>query len=461
MRTKKRYHFSATQLITLSFVILILLGALLLNTPTASNDGHSIGFLDALFTATSASCVTGLVVVNTLEHWTLFGQLVILALIQFGALGFISIFIASLKLFNRRISLENSIVIQTAYGQNKIGGMGPFIAKTVKITLTCEAIGAAILTLLFHRAQSISWGRAVYEGIFHAISAFCNAGFDVLGADSLLPFGDSWAILLTIGLLIIIGGLGFPVIIELLTKFRQHREWSLRHRLEMLSVHSKIALLMTGILLLLGTVIFLILEWSNDQTLGRLSVSHKVLNSLFQSITLRTAGYYSIDQAGLTELSKLLSAVLMVIGGSPAGTAGGIKTVTIAVVLIAVHSALRGEPKIVGFKRTLPISLLQKALTVMTAFILIALTAIIILNFSEQSSAFNHSLLDLVYEVSSAMGTVGVTTGITPHLSQIGKIVIMLCMFVGRLSPITVIVALGRRLKQKNYCYPEETVVIG
>lgn len=461
MLTKKRYHFSATQLIALSFVILILLGALLLNSPLASNDGRSIGFLDALFTATSASCVTGLVVVNTLEHWTLFGQLVILALIQFGALGFISIFTASLKLFNRRISLENSVLIQTAYGQNKIGGMGPFIARAVRITLTCEAVGAVMLTFLFHQAQSVSWGRATYEGIFHAISAFCNAGFDVIGADSMLPFGDNWAILLTIGLLIMIGGLGFPVIIELLTKVRQHRQWSLSHRLEMLSVHSKIVLLMTGILLLFGTVAFLILEWSNNQTLGRLSFSHKILNSLFQSITLRTAGYYAIDQAGLTELSKLLSSVLMVIGGSPAGTAGGIKTVTIAVVLIAVHSALRGEPKIIGFKRTLPINLLQKALTVMTAFLLITLAAIIILNFSEQASAFNHSLLDIVYEVSSAMGTVGLTTGITPHLSQVGKIVIMLCMFIGRLSPITVIVALSRRLEQKNYHYPEETVVIG
>ncbi|WP_461218143.1 TrkH family potassium uptake protein [Lapidilactobacillus salsurivasis] len=461
MNGKKVQHLTATQLIALSFVGLILLGTLLLNLPIASKDQQSVGFLNALFTATSASCVTGLVVVNTLAHWTLFGQLVIISLIQLGALGFISIFSASLLLFNRRISLENRVVIKTAFGQDRIGGMGAFIKRVIQITLTIELSGALLLTLFFHQAQSISWGKAAYQGVFHAISAFCNAGFDILGNSSLQPFQGNWPIVLTVGALIILGGLGFPVIIEFFKRLRARRQWSVRRRLQMLSVHSKIVFVMTGSLLLVGTLAILGLEWQNPATLGPLSWGNKILNAFFQSVTLRTAGYFSIDQAGLTDLSKAISSMLMLVGGSPAGTAGGIKTVSVALILIAVHAAIKGRSQLIAFHRTLPLQLLQKALTVVSMFVLLVLGAVVILTFSEQNSGFSHNLLDLVFEVSSALGTVGLTTGITPHLSEIGKIVIALCMFIGRLSPITVMVALTRQMNQHDVRYPSATVMIG
>lgn len=461
MNGKKVQHLTATQLIALSFVGLILLGTLLLNLPIASKDQQSVGFLNALFTATSASCVTGLVVVNTLAHWTLFGQLVIISLIQLGALGFISIFSASLLLFNRRISLENRVVIKTAFGQDRIGGMGAFIKRVVQITLGIELSGAILLTVFFHQAQSISWGKAAYQGVFHAISAFCNAGFDILGNSSLQPFQGNWPIILTISALIILGGLGFPVIIEFFKRLRSKRQWSVRRRLQMLSVHAKIVLVMTGGLLLVGTLAILGLEWQNPATLGPLSWGNKILNAFFQSVTLRTAGYFSIDQAGLTDLSKGISSMLMLVGGSPAGTAGGIKTVSIALILIAVHAAIKGRSQLVAFHRTLPLQLLQKALTVVSMFVLLVLGAVVILTFSEQNSGFSHNLLDLIFEVSSALGTVGLTTGITPHLSEIGKIVIALCMFIGRLSPITVMVALTRQMNQHDVRYPSATVMIG
>ncbi|WP_261806994.1 TrkH family potassium uptake protein [Lapidilactobacillus luobeiensis] len=461
MDGKRVRHLSATQLIALSFVGLILLGTLLLNLPIASKDQQSVGFLNALFTATSASCVTGLVVVNTLAHWTIFGQVVIITLIQLGALGFISIFSASLLLFNRRISLENRVVIKTAFGQERIGGMGAFIKRVVQITLMIEMVGALLLTIFFHQAESITWGKSVYQGVFHAISAFCNAGFDILGNSSLQPFNGNGAIILTVSVLIILGGLGFPVIIEFFRRLTSNRQWSVRRRLQMLSVHAKIVFVMTGSLLLIGTLTILGLEWQNQATLGPLSWGQKILNAFFQSVTLRTAGYFSIDQAGLTDLSKLISSLLMLIGGSPAGTAGGIKTVSIALILIAVHTAIKGRSELISFHRTLPLQLLQKALTVVSMFVLLVLGAVAILTFSEQDSGFQHSLLDLVFEVSSALGTVGLTTGITPHLSDIGKIVIALCMFIGRLSPITVMVALTHHMNQHDVHYPSATVMIG
>ena len=378
LQKMRHRHLSAAQLILLSFVGLIFLGTVLLNLPIASKSGMRVGFLNAWFTATSASCVTGLVVVDTASHWTLFGQWVILGLIQFGALGFISIFTASLLLFDQRLTLENRLVVQTAFNQDRIGGMGYFIRQVVTITLAIESVGALLLALGFHYRQSITWGRALYQGIFHAVAAFCNAGFDILGSASLSGFNQNAWIILVLSLLIILGGLGFPVIIELVQKIRRHHQWPWRRRLAMLSLHSKIVLVMTAALLITATSFFALLEWHNAGTLGKLPVGGKLLNSFFQAVTLRTAGFYTISQQQLTDLSKLLSSLLMLIGGSPAGTSGGIKTVTLAVILIAVHSALQGREQIVGFHRSLSLSLLQRALTVFIAFLLLALAAVVL-----------------------------------------------------------------------------------
>lgn len=463
MRSKVKRHFTPPQTITFSFAAMILTGALLLNLPIASHDGESVGFLNALFTATSANCVTGLVVVNTLEHWTVFGKIVILVLIQLGALGFISILTGSMVLLKRRISLRSRTVIQTAFNQEGIGGMVRLIRGVFIITFTIEAVGAVLLALAFYLSEPMGVGEAVYKGIFHSVSAFCNAGFDIIGAESLTPYQSNLPINLIIMALIIAGGLGFTVWGDLIDKVRNKGNRALRNRLRFLSLHSKIALVMTAALILGGLAIFLVLEWSNPETLGPMTVPQKILAALFQSVTLRTCGFNSINQAGLTELSKIVSSIFMFIGGSPAGTAGGIKTVTLGVILISMYSALQGKNRMEAFGRTLPLELLQKALMVTCTLLAVVFISVFILHFSEQDNAFQHNIIDLIFEAASAAGTVGNTTGITSHLSDVGKVVITLCMFFGRLSPVTVVVALNMRMKANddNIAYPAEKVIIG
>ncbi|MDL2318645.1 Trk family potassium uptake protein [Eubacteriales bacterium OttesenSCG-928-A19] len=460
---RRFFHLTPPQTITLSFAAMILVGAFLLNLPLASNDGQSVGFLNALFTATSANCVTGLVVVNTRAHWTAFGKIVILLLIQLGALGFISILTASMILLKRRVSLRSRTVIQAAFNQGSVGGMVRLVKRVFVITLAAEAIGALLLTVAFYADGDMSIGQAFCGGVFHAISAFCNAGFDIIGTESLTPYQGNVDINMVIMALIMAGGLGFTVWGELLARPKDHPRRSLRHRLAFLSLHTKIALTVTAALTLLGAGVFLLLEWRNPATLGPMPPGTKLLAALFQSVTLRTAGFNSISQGDLTDFSKIFSGILMFIGGSPAGTAGGIKTVTLGVILIAMLSALRGKDRMEAFGRTLPLELLQKALTVTGTLLAVVFGAAIILYFTEQGSAYPHSTMDLLFESVSAAGTVGVSTGLTPHLSGAGKAVITVCMFLGRLSPVTVVVALNMKMRatDDNIGYPEERVIIG
>lgn len=459
--SKRRFHLSPPQTITISFAAMILTGALLLCLPISSTSGQGTPFLDALFTATSANCVTGLVVVPTFSHWTVFGKTVILALIQLGGLGLIAVLTLGMVLLRRRISLQNRLVIQAAFNQDGIGGMVRLVQKVILITLCIEGVGAVLLAAGFYFSSAMPLGRAVGMGVFHSISAFCNAGFDILGPDSLVPYQGNFFINLVINALIIAGGLGFTVWGELLG--RQKRRRPLRIRWAHMSLHSKMVLVVTGVLLLAGSGLFLLLEWGNPKTLAPLSVPQKIIAAFFQSVTLRTCGFFTIDQGGLTEASKLISCVWMIIGGSPAGTAGGMKTVTLGVVVVSMVSVLRGRSKIEAFGRTLPLSLLQKALTVAATMLIVVLTSIILLHFTEQGSPFAPTLLDLTFESASAAGTVGLTTGLTPYLSSAGKGIISMCMFLGRLSPVTVAVALNMRLSHgdDSISYPEERVIIG
>lgn len=461
--SKHHFHFTPPQLILLSFAAMILIGAFLLNLPISSNDGQSIGFINALFTATSANCVTGLVVVNTLTHWTLFGKIVILVLIQLGALGFVSILTASMMLFKRRITLRSRTVIQAAFNQDSVGGMVRLVKGVFVITFTIEAVGSVLLALVFYITGSMSFAEALGSGIFHSISAFCNAGFDIIGTESLTPYAGNLAVNLIIMALIVAGGLGFTVWGELIENVHNRKKRSLKSHLAFLSLHTKIVLVVTAALIVFGTGLFLLLEWSNPATLGTMPPGKKLLAALFQSVTLRTCGFNSISQAGLTDFSKIISGVFMFIGGSPAGTAGGIKTVTFCVILISMMSALRGNKRIEAFGRTLPLELLQKALTVTCTLLLVVVTAALVLNFTEVGSAFAPTALDLLFESVSAAGTVGVSTGLTPYLSAAGKGIITLCMFLGRLSPVTVVVALNIKMRatDDNIRYPDEKVIIG
>ncbi len=461
----KRFHLSPPQAITLSFFLMILVGTLLLCLPFASNDGKSVGFLNALFTATSANCVTGLVVVNTLTQWSLFGKLVILALIQLGGLGFISLLTLGMVFLRRKISLENRLLIQATYNHNDLGGMVRLVRFVIRSTIIFESIGAVLLAGgFFFSTPGMSPLRAVGMGIFHSISAFCNAGFDIIGPNSMMPYHGNWYINIVLMALIIVGGLGFTVWSEIVTRAKNRKaKRTMYQRWLFLSLHTKVVFLVTAVLLVLGAALFLLLEWNNPATLGPMPTDEKILAAFFQSTTLRTSGFNTIDQGAMSSPSKLLSCIYMFIGGSPAGTAGGIKTVTLGIIVIAMVSALRSKNKLEAFGRTLPLDLLQKALTVVGSLMIVVLTCTFTLYFTEMNSAFQPGLMDLLFESVSAAGTVGVTTGLTPHLSDAGKVVLSVCMFIGRIGPITAVVALNMRLKRdgQSVGYPSERVIIG
>ncbi len=458
-------HFKLTppRAIMIGFGVMILIGTLLLNLPIATASGESIGFLDALFTATSANCVTGLVVVNTFDYWSIFGKVVILILIECGALGFMSILTLLMILMRKEISLKNRLVIQASFNQNSIGGMVRLVKKVVAITLSFQAVGAILLAITFYHSADMSVPEAIFNGIFHSISSFCNAGFDNIGTQSLLPFVTNPAINFIIMALVISGGLGFTVWIEIFDKFKNRKKQSLRIRINHLSLHTKIVLTVTGALIIGGTLFFLLCEWSNPATLGPLSTPEKVQASLFQSVTVRTVGFFTIDQGTLSDISKFFSSLLMLVGGSPVSTAGGIKTVTLGVIFFTMLSVIRGRNRIEAFGRTIPFEIMQKALMVISTILVIVLTATIILHFTEANNPISNSFIDLFYEVCSATGTVGSSTGLTAALSPIGKIVIIFCMYFGRLSPITIAVALSMKLHGNidGTTLPEEKVIIG
>lgn len=447
----------------LGFAAMILVGAFLLNLPIATKSGESVGFLNALFTATSANCVTGLVVVNTMEHWALFGKIVILALIQFGGLGFMVVITLAMLAMKRDVSPRSRKIIQASFNQDSIGGMVKLVKNVLLTTLILEGAGAILLAISFFASGTMAIGESLYQGIFHAISAFCNAGFDNIGTEGMIPYQQNVPVNFILMFLIVLGGIGFPVLIELNEVFKNRQKKSLRYRLNRASLHTKIVLTITAALIVLGTILFLLLEWSNTSTLGNLSFLRKIQAALFQSVTLRTAGFNTISQDGLTEASQAVSSILMLIGGSSASTAGGMKTVTIGIIIFTMLSVLRGKNKLEAFGRSLPLDLLQKALTVVGAMLVVVFASTLLLHFTEQGSAYPHTFMDLLFESASATGTVGVSTGLTPYLSSAGKVVIIICMYLGRLSPVTVVVALNARLHMHadNITYPAERVIIG
>lgn len=458
---KLQNKLSPAQIIALSFLLIIIIGGLLLSLPISHTENTEVSIMDAFFTSVSAVCVTGLVTLTTATTWSIFGKLVILILIQVGGLSLITIFTFFMVNIGRKISLKSRLAIQTAFNNSSLGGMVRMVMLVIKGTLICELVGAVLLFISFLN-QGIIWYKALFYGIFHSVSAFCNAGFDIIGEKSLIPYSGNFGINIVVMMLIVTGGIGFTVWKDVLTKvkFRFLRRIRQKSRF---SLHTKLALIFTGVLLLSGALFFLAAEYNNPKTLGDLSFAHKLLASSFQSVTLRTAGFATVAQDGLTEASKLFSSLFMIIGGSPGGTSGGIKTVTLAIILCSVWSILKGRKKIVAFERTISVLTLQKALTVTVLMISLLFAGTAILSITEDHTIFPHSISDLIFEVSSALGTVGLSTGITPFLSDTGKFVLMLCMFVGRIGPITLIISLSRGLHIVDDIigYPDEDVMIG
>ena len=442
------------RVMALGFLGVILIGALLLTLPVANVHNQSIGFHNALFTATSAVCVTGLVVVDTGTTFTFFGKLIIILLIQIGGLGFMIFATLVMVALGRRISLRNRVLIRESMNTTSLSGLVRLSKWFSMLALMIELGGALLLSIRLIPIFGLR--RGILYSLFHSISAFCNAGFDLFGNYvSLAPFQHDPLVLLTIAGLIILGGLGFFVLNEFLHDRFHIRKYSL---------HSKLVLAITASLLVAGTLLVLALEWDNPATLGNPSfnVSDKVLNAFFQSTTLRTAGYSSIDQARLTDSTKLVGVILMFIGASPASTGGGVKTTTMSVVLLLIASVIRGRDTVRIFHKQLPPDTVKRALTIVVISLSLILVCTCALSISERTSG--KSMIDLVYEATSAFATVGLSAAGTQTLNPFSQALLIPLMYFGRVGPLTLAFALASRTNDnpKNRLhFPEEKIMIG
>ena len=443
-----RRHLSQGQFIAIGFILMILIGAILLDTPMASRSGQSIGFLSALFTATSASCVTGLVVADTATQWTLFGQIVVLILIQIGGLGFISIGVFFSIILRRKIGLRERGLMMESANALQLGGIVKFARRIVAGTAIVEGVGALLLMIRFIPEFGILKG--IWYGIFHSVSAFCNGGFDLMGAkygkySSLVAYYDDPLVNIVIMSLIVIGGIGFVVWGDLLKN-----RWHFKKYL----LHTKIVLLMSTILIFGGALLF---YWAErNGVLKGMSVSGQILSSLFASVTARTAGFNTVDTAAMSGASKLLTAVLMFIGGSPGSTAGGIKTTTLFVLLMGVKKNVTGAYGIQAFGKRLEddalatasiIATLNMGITIITIFIVMGMQPF--------------AMQDVVFEAFSASGTVGITAGITRDLNTVSRILMIMLMYLGRVGSLSFALAFMESKKKPKVMLPKESISIG
>ena len=444
---KPKNHLTQTRFICFGFVLIILLGTFLLMTPAASKSHTVTPFADSMFTALSATCVTGLVVVDTFTHWTLFGQLVILTLIQIGGLGFITIGVAFSLVLRNRIGLKARGLMQESINSAKIGGIIKLAKKILIGTLYIEGIGSILLAIRF----SFDMGalKGIYYGIFHAISAFCNGGFDLMGCNepysSLSAYVTDPFVNIVIDALIIIGGIGFIVWDDISVnkfKFKKYR------------LHTKVVLVTTIFLLVSGTMLFYITEYNN--TMKDMNVGERILASLFSATTARTAGFNTVDTASLTSASKVLTMMHMFIGGSPGSTAGGIKTTTIFILFVSLWSGITNRHKTSIFKRRFEDDAIKKASTVFLLNLLLAVMACFTI-----LAITNLPMEDIFFEVFSAIGTVGMSTGITRSLNLASRIIIMLLMFCGRVGSLSFALTFLQKKKDPPVYYPAEEISVG
>lgn len=456
-KLNKKSIFTPARATTLGFLAVILIGAFLLSLPISHNDGEWFGFTDSLFTATSCVCVTGLVVVDTAIEFTLFGQIVILLLIQIGGLGFMTLATVMFIVFGKKINLQSRIYMQESVSEDNLKGVVRLAQKIVIYTLAFEAMGAFILSFQF--AKDFGVGEGIFKAIFMSVSAFCNAGFDVLGANygafsSLAHYQNNPLVLLTLGVLIIMGGLGFAVITDIISRKKSNR----------LRAHSKAVLLMTTILIVLGTAMFLGFEYNNPKTIGNMNFGNKLLNSLFQAITPRTAGFQVLNQANLTVSGATLTMVLMFIGASPASTGGGIKTTTFLIMIAYLWSNLRGEKELVLNKKQITAAQLKKAVAIIITAVLVIVGSVMIISIAEGVNGNKYAgFEEILFESISAFATVGLSMGITPTLSVVSKLMLCLVMLIGRTGPITMGFALVKKVNktQVNIKYPNSDIMVG
>lgn len=434
------------RLILFMYLITIAVGTILLTLPISSSTGQWTNIMDALFTTVSAVCVTGLTTVVTAFHWSAFGKFVIISLIQLGGLGVMTAASLVALIFNKKVSISDRIKLSEEKNASSIEGIVRIIKFIIISTFIVEGIGALFLSFTF--VKDFGMLRGIMYSIFHAISAFCNAGFDIIGEQSLIPYATNINISLVISSLIIVGGIGHIVISEIINKKFNFKRYN---------VHVKLTLLVTMILLVFPTIIFVLIEFNNPETLGNYNIFEKFIVAFFQSTTTRTAGFFSSNQAMYLNASVIITIILMFIGGSPASTAGGFKTTTFAALFLITKSNVKKEKDINIFKRRLPEEISQKVIAIFTISLAWIVSVVFLVSLFEP----NISSLDIVYEVISAYATVGLTRGITPDLSTISQLLIALTMLFGKVGPISIIVAFINSDRHKSYRQQKDTILIG
>ncbi|MBR2341117.1 MAG: potassium transporter KtrB [Clostridia bacterium] len=453
MVRKKKFSLSTTQIILLSFLVTILIGSALLALPISSANGEAVPYLDALFTATTSTCVTGLVTLPTISTWSLFGQIVILLLIQVGGLGIITIMSGVMLLLNRKMGIGDRLLIQDAFNLNTMSGLAKFVKNVLFGTLIVEGIGAVLYMLVFIPEFG---AKGAWISVFTSVSAFCNAGIDIIAENSLCNYATNPLINGVTEALIILGGLGYIVWWDVLRVIKS-RSKNNRKIFRHLTLHSKIAITFTAGLIVIGAILIFIFEYSNPLTIGEMCLFDKIQVSFFQSVTTRTAGFATIPQENLTNASAAVSIILMLIGGSPVGTAGGMKTVTITVLLCSALATIRNKNSAALFGRRISEDSLKKAVGVAVTFLTICAASTLLLMATSNATA-----LDAVYETVSATATVGLSRNLTATLNVFGKLIIIVTMYFGRVGPISLAVALGNKDQSQNVILePTENISIG
>ncbi len=450
---KKRFKLSTTHIIMMSFLLVILAGSILLSLPISSSNGVAVSYVDALFTATTATCVTGLVTLPTVTTWSTFGQVVILCLIQLGGLGVITVMSGLMIALHKKMGLADRLLIQEAFNLNTLSGLVRFVKKVIGATFLIEGVGAVLYMTVFVPHFGV---RGIWISIFNSVSAFCNAGLDIISENSLCDYATNPLINIVTCALIIIGGIGYVVWWDIIRIIKLHKKQG-KMCIQKLTLHSKIVLWMTAFLIITGAISFFVFEYNNELTLANHSLFDKLQLSFFQSVTTRTAGFATVPQQNLTNTSAIISLVLMFIGGSPVGTAGGIKTVTVMVLLLTALSTVKNKNEIVIFNRSISQNSVKKAVAVFCMSFIIMFISTVLLSAVSDASA-----LDIVYETVSATATVGLTRNLTPTLNVWGKIIIIITMYLGRIGPISLAVALNMKKGSQNIVKtPVEEISVG
>ena len=449
-----RFRLSPVQILALGFATLILIGAILLSLPISSNSGQSTDFIDSLFTSTSAVCVTGLVTVDTATHWNYFGRTVIIVLIQIGGLGFMSFTTLFAMMVGKKITLKERLLLQEALNTFGIQGMVKLMKYIFGFTFAVEGLGALLLSTQF--IPQLGLGTGIYYSIWISISAFCNAGFDLMGTisgkfSSITAYANNPVIIYTISALIIIGGLGFAIWSELYN-YKERKK---------LSLHTKVVLIITAVLLFGGAILMFIFEYNNPHTLGPMPLGEKINNAFFASVTTRTAGFNTISLDGMTLAAKILTLFLMFVGGSPGSTAGGLKTATLGILVVTLISIIRGREDVEIFKKRISKETVYKAFAIFFLSLSLVFVVILLLAATQPEGT---SFMYIAFEAVSAYATVGLDLGLSPHLNIAGKLIVAFTMYLGRVGPMTVLLALTSRMqknKKISIKYPEDKILIG